>query len=220
MKKIYYIFYKDFTSELRMRYAINALIMFVIVAISTILFSIGNERAPQNVYAGMFWVIVFFSAMSGLSRVFVSEEERGTTLILSLIANPISIFLGKFLFNLVLIFFINTLIAVLYSILFQDFVIQNWDSFIYAFILGNIGIAISSTIIASIIAKANVKGTLYPVLAFPVLLPLIMMLIEITKAALEGNPISDVSAEFVVLISYDIVMITASIMVFDLIWRD
>lgn len=220
MKKIYYIFYKDFTSELRMRYAINALIMFVIVAISTILFSIGNERAPQNVYAGMFWVIVFFSAMSGLSRVFVSEEERGTTLILSLIANPISIFLGKFLFNLVLIFFINTLIAVLYSILFQDFVIQNWDSFIYAFILGNIGIAISSTIIASIIAKANVKGTLYPVLAFPVLLPLIMMLIEITKAALEGNPISDVSAEFMVLISYDIVMITASIMVFDLIWRD
>ncbi len=220
MKKIYYIFYKDFTSELRMRYAINALIMFVIVAISTILFSIGSERAPQNVYAGMFWVVVFFSAMSGLSRVFVSEEERGTTLILSLIANPISIYLGKFLFNLVLIFFINTLIAILYSMLFQDFVIQNWKSFIYAFILGNIGIAGSSTIIASIIAKANVKGTLYPVLAFPVLLPLIMMLIEITKSALEGNPISDVSAEFMVLISYDIVMITASIMVFDLIWRD
>lgn len=220
MKKIYYIFYKDFTSELRMRYAINALIMFVIVAISTILFSIGSERSPQNVYAGMFWVVVFFSAMSGLSRVFVSEEERGTTLILSLIANPISIYLGKFLFNLVLIFFINTLIAVLYSMLFQDFVIQNWESFIYAFILGNIGIAGSSTIIASIIAKANVKGTLYPVLAFPVLLPLIMMLIEITKSALEGNPISDVRAEFMVLISYNIVMITASIMVFDLIWRD
>lgn len=220
MKKIYYIFYKDFTSELRMRYAINALIMFVIVAISTILFSIGSERTTQNIYAGMFWVVVFFSAMSGLSRVFVSEEERGTTVILSLIANPISIYLGKFLFNLVLISFINTLIAILYSMLFQDFVIRNWESFIYSFILGNIGIAGSSTIIASIIAKANVKGTLYPVLAFPILLPLIMMLIEITKSAMEGHPISDVSAEFMVLISYDIVMITASIMVFDLIWSD
>jgi len=220
MKRAYYIFYKDFSSELRMRFALNALIMFVIVAVSTILFSLANEKVNQNVYAGMFWVVVFFSAMSGLSRTFVSEEERGTTLILSLIANPISIFIGKFLFNLVLLFFINSIIAFLYMILFQDFSIQNWDSFLLAFILGNIGIAGSSTIIAAIISKANVKGTLYPVLAFPVLLPLILMLIEITKSAMEGNPISDVEAELMVLISYDIIMITASVLVFDIIWRD
>jgi heme exporter protein B len=220
MKKIFYIFYKDFTSELRTRYALNALIMFVVVAVSTILFSIGNERAPENVYAGMFWVVVFFSAMSGLSRAFVSEEERGTNLILSLITNPVSIYLGKLSFNLALTFFINSIIAILYLLLFQDFIIQNWNSFLLSFILGNIGIAGSSTIIAAIISKANVKGTLYPVLAFPVLLPLILMLIEITKSAMEGNPVSDVEAEFMVLISYDVVMITASVLVFDLIWRD
>jgi len=220
MKKIFYIFYKDFTSELRTRYALNALIMFVVVAVSTILFSIGNERAPENVYAGMFWVVVFFSAMSGLSRAFVSEEERGTNLILSLITNPVSIYLGKLLFNLALTFFINSIIAILYLLLFQDFIIQNWNSFLLSFILGNIGIAGSSTIIAAIISKANIKGTLYPVLAFPVLLPLILMLIEITKSAMEGNPVSDVEAEFMVLISYDVVMITASVLVFDLIWRD
>lgn len=220
MKKAFYIFYKDFSSELRMRFAINALIMFVIVAVSTILFALGNERVPQNVYAGMFWVVVFFSAMSGLSRTFVSEEERGTNLILSLIADPISIFLGKFLFNLILIYFINSIIAFLYLILFQDFSIKSWNSFLAAFILGNIGIAGSSTIIAAIISKANVKGTLYPVLAFPVLLPLILVLIEITKSAMEGNPISDVEAEMMVLISYDIIMITASVLVFDIIWRD
>jgi heme exporter protein B len=188
--------------------------------VSTILFAIGSEKAPQNVYAGMFWVVVFFSAMSGLSRAFVLEEERGTNLILSLIANPISIFLGKFFFNLILIFFINSIIAILYLTLFQDFIIQNWNSFLLAFVLGNIGIAGSSTIIAAIISKANVIGTLYPVLAFPVLLPLILMLIEITKSAMEGNPISDVNAEFMVLLSYNVVMITASILVFDIIWRD
>ncbi|MCX8057152.1 MAG: heme exporter protein CcmB [Ignavibacteria bacterium] len=220
MKKIFYIFYKDFSSELRMRFALNALIMFVVVAVSTILFSLGSESVAPNVYAGMFWVVVFFSAMSGLSRVFVSEEERGTTLILSLIANPVTVFLGKFLFNLVLIFFINSVIALLYMFLFQEFLIQNWNSFLLAYVLGNFGISASSTIIAAIISKANVKGTLYPVLAFPVLLPLILMLIEITKSAMEGNPISDVEAELLVLISYDVVMITASILVFDIIWRD
>lgn len=220
MKKAYYIFYKDFYSELRMRFALNALIMFVVVAVSTILFSIGSERAPENVYAGMFWVVVFFSAMAGLSRSFVSEEERGTNLILSLIAHPLNIFLGKFFFNLILIFFINTIIAILYLLLFSDFIIQNWSSFILAFLLGNIGLAVSSTIIAAIISKANVKGTLYPVLAFPVLLPLILMLIEITKSAMAGEIINEVQAEFVVLISYDVIMLTASLMVFDIIWKD
>lgn len=220
MKKAYYIFYKDFSSELRMRYAINALIMFVVVAVSTILFSIGSEKAPQNVYAGLFWVVVFFSAMSGLSRNFVSEEERGTNLILSLIAHPISIFVGKFFFNLILIIFINLIIAFLYFFLFTDFIIKNWLMFTLSFFLGNLGIAASSTIIAAIISKANVKGTLYPVLAFPVLLPLILILIEITKAAMEGNPISSMQAEFMVLISYDVIMFTASILVFDIIWRD
>lgn len=220
MKKAYYIFYKDFSSELRMRYAINALIMFAVVAVSTILFSIGSEKAPQNVYAGLFWVVVFFSAMSGLSRNFVSEEERGTNLILSLIAHPISIFVGKFFFNLILIIFINLIIAFLYFFLFTDFIIKNWLMFTLSFFLGNLGIAASSTIIAAIISKANVKGTLYPVLAFPVLLPLILILIEITKAAMEGNPISSMQAEFMVLISYDVIMFTASILVFDIIWRD
>lgn len=220
MKKAYYIFYKDFSSELRMRYAINALIMFAVVAVSTILFSIGSEKAPQNVYAGLFWVVVFFSAMSGLSRNFVSEEERGTNLILSLIAHPISIFVGKFFFNFILITFINLIIAFLYFFLFTDFIIKNWLMFTLSFFLGNLGIAASSTIIAAIISKANVKGTLYPVLAFPVLLPLILILIEITKAAMEGNPISSMQAEFMVLISYDVIMFTASILVFDIIWRD
>ncbi len=194
--------------------------MFVIVAISIILFSIGSEKAPENIFAGMLWVVIFFSAMSGLSRTFVSEEERGTTLILSLIAHPTSILLGKFLFNLVLIFFINTIITVLYYTLFNDFVIRNFEMFLYAFVLGNIGIAASSTIIAAIISKANAKGTLYPVLSFPVLLPLILMLIELTKFSVEGTAVSEASAEFLVLISYNVIMITASIMVFDIIWRD
>ncbi len=220
MKKIFYIFLKDFSSELRTRYALNALVMFIIVAVSIILFSIGSEKAPENIFAGMFWVVVFFSAMSGLSRTFVSEEERGTTLILSLIAHPTSILLGKFLFNLVLIFFINTVIAVLYYTVFSDFVIRNFEMFVYAFILGNIGIAGSSTIIAAIISKANAKGTLYPVLSFPILLPLILMLIEITKFSVEGISLNEATAEFLVLISYDIIMITASIMVFEIIWRD
>ena len=151
----YALFKKDLASELRMRYAINSLIMFIVVTISVILFSIGNERISDFLSGGLFWVVIFFSAMSGLSRAFVSEEERGTTLTLQLIASPTTIFSGKLFFNLILVFAMNIVVALLYSALFDSFILKNLSLFIYAFVLGNIGIAIASTLIASIIAKAS-----------------------------------------------------------------
>lgn len=216
----YWLFKKDFSSEVRTRYAVNSLAMFILVAISVILFSIGNEKISDYLAGGLFWVVIFFTSMSGLSRAFVSEEERGTTLTLQLIASPLTVFGGKLLFNLILIFTMNLIIAILYSMLFEAFVIKNILLFISAFILGTTGIAVSSTIIAAIISKAGSKGTLYPVLAFPILLPLILTLIEITKLSMDGVRLADSVVELAVLFCYDVIMLSVSFLLFDFIWKD
>lgn len=218
--KAYSLFRKDWHSELRTRYAINALAMFILVTISVILFSIGNEKISEYLTGGLLWVVIFFSAMSGLSRAFVSEEERGTTLTLQLIASPTTIYSGKLLFNLVLVFVMNIAISILYSALFESFIIRSFDLFLITFFLGNIGIAVSSTIIAAIISKASSKGTLYPVLSFPILLPLILTLLELTKFAIDGDALNDAWVEIAVLVSYNVIMLTASYMLFDFIWKD
>jgi heme exporter protein B len=218
--KSYSLFLKDFSSEIRTRYAINSLLMFIIVAISVILFSVGNERISPVLTGGLFWVVIFFSAMSGLSRVFVSEEERGTSLTLQLIASPATVFSGKLVFNLVLVFAMNTVIALLYSTLFDEFIIKNFTLFLLTFILGNIGLAVSSTIIAAIISKAGAKGTLYPVLSFPILLPLILTSVKLTEFALDGTSIEESIFELAIVASYDVIMISASYMLFDFIWKD
>ena len=220
MIKSYYLFKKDWHSELRTRYAINALAMFILVTISVILFSIGQEKINEYLTGGLLWVVIFFSAMSGLSRAFVSEEERGTTLTLQLVAAPSTIFTGKLLFNAALVFLMNIVITILFFLFFESFVINNILLFILAFIIGNIGIAISSTIIAAIISKASAKGTLYPVLSFPILLPLILVLLQLTKFAIDGKSISASFVELAVLVCYDVIMITASYLLFDFIWKD
>lgn len=218
--KAYALYRKDINSELRTRYAVNSLAMFIIVAISVILFSIGNEKITQNLTAGLFWVVIFFSAMSGLARAFVSEEERGTSLTLHLIAAPSTIFSGKLLFNIILVFCMNTIIALLYGTLFSSFIIQNFALFLTSFVLGNLGLAISSTIIAAIISKAGAKGTLYPVLSFPILLPLILTSVQLTLMSNQGSGFADAKIELAILICYDVIMLTASYMLFDFIWKD
>jgi heme exporter protein B len=214
------LFNKDWQSELRTRYAINALAMFILVTISVILFSIGSEKITPYLTGGLLWVVIFFSAMSGLSRAFVSEEERGTTMTLQLIASPSTIFSGKLTFNLLLVFLMNIAITILFILLFKSFTVQNYSLFLISFFFGNIGIAISSTIIAAIISKASSKGTLYPVLSFPILLPLILTLLELTKFAMDGDSVEKAFVEIAVLISYDVIMGTASYLLFDFIWKD
>ncbi len=216
----YFVFRKDWQSELRTRYAINALAMFILVTISVILFSIGQENISEYLTGGLLWVVIFFSAMSGLSRAFVSEEERGTTMTLQLVASPTVIFSGKLIFNIVLVFLMNIAITFLFIILFDSFIINNYSLFFAAFVLGNFGIAVSSTIIAAIISKTGSKGTLYPVLSFPILLPLILTLLELTKFAIDGELIEDSFVEIFVLISYDVIMLTASYLLFDFIWKE
>jgi heme exporter protein B len=194
--------------------------MFILVTISVILFSIGSEKITPYLTGGLLWVVIFFSAMSGLSRAFVSEEERGTTMTLQLIASPSTIFSGKLTFNLLLVFLMNIAITILFILLFESFTVQNYSLFLISFFFGNIGIAISSTIIAAIISKASSKGTLYPVLSFPILLPLILTLLELTKFAMDGDSVEKAFVEIAVLISYDVIMGTASYLLFDFIWKD
>ncbi len=216
----YHIFVKEFVSEFRTRYALNALLMFVVTTLSIILFSIGAESPSQDVLSGTLWIVIFFSAMSGLSRTFVAEEERGTSMTLRLLVNSNSVYVGKLLYNFILILTLSFIIAIAYLLLIKEFVVQSYEIFWLTIFLGSCGLASASTILAAIIAKANTKGTLFPVLAFPILLPLLLTCINATKLSVEGSFFSEAIKEFQILISFTIVMIATSILVFDYVWND
>lgn len=214
------IFQKDFKSELRTRYALNALAMFVVTTISIILFAIANETPSYEILAGILWIIIFFSAMSGMARTFVSEEEKNTVMTLHTITTPVTVYFGKFLFNLILLIVINSFSIILYMLLMPNFEIKSPDIFIVTLALGTFGLASTSTIIAAIIAKSNTKGTLYPVLSFPILLPLLLVVIKATKLALEGEIFSKALPDFQVMLAYFVVITAGSYLLFDYIWKD
>jgi heme exporter protein B len=214
------VFVKDMKSELRTRYALNALVMFVVVTLSMILFSFGNETPPRFVLSGVLWIVIFFAAMSGLSRTFVSEEERGTVLTLQLLTDSSSVFYGKLLLNILLSWTINTLTVGLYLLLINNFIIQTWSIFCLIMVLGSLGLAAGSTIVAAIVAKANTKGTLYPVLAFPILLPLLIAVISGTQMAIEGESFTSAAGLLQFLISYITVFTVLPYLLFDFIWKE
>jgi len=213
------IFKKDLKSELRTRYVINSLLMFVLVTISVIRFALGDEKTENEILTGLLWISIFFSTSNGLSRTFVKEEERETSIALKLSSDSTAVLTGKLLFNLVLSFALNILILILF-ILITDYSVKNVSGFLITVIIGNFGLVSASTIIAAIISKANSKGTLYPVLSFPVLLPLLITVINATKLASHGVGTEKLYGEIIILVSYTIVITVVSYMLFRFVWED
>lgn len=220
IRSAFAVFSKDWRSELRTRYAISALVMFVVTTITIILFSLGSEEASSDVLSGMLWVGIFFGAMSGLSRTFVAEEERGTSMTLQLLTTPGAVFLGKLLFNLALVSGLNALTVLLYAMVINGFVVKTMSIFVLTMTLGSIGLAAAATIIAALISKASTKGTLYPVLSLPIMLPLLLAVIHATRLSAEGAFFAEALSDFQLLVSYTVVILIMSFLLFEFVWKD
>jgi len=210
---------KDLKLELRDKYALNAVLMFGITTLAVVSFSLGQRNLPPHLLGALFWVIMFFSAMSGLAHIFIREEESGTSLALRLAAPPDAVYIGKLLFNLILLSVLTVIITPLFFI-FTNAPVSSAIDFIPILILGVLGLCSATTLIAAIIARAAVKGALFAVLSFPIIIPLLLTLVISTQKLFEGSGVGSVMTELQFLLAYMVVMIVGSLMLFKFVWTE
>lgn len=213
------VYFKDMRLELRTRSALNAILMFGVTTLAVVSFSLGQSNLSPKIMSALFWVIMFFSAMSGLAQTFIREEETGTSLALKLTADADSIYLGKLFFNLTLLTMMTLIITPMFFI-FTDAPTNNLFPFLVVLVLGVFGLVSATTIVAAIIAKASTKGALFAVLSFPILMVLLMSLVSASEKIFDNQTLADASSEVQFLIAYVVVMTTASILLFKFVWRE
>lgn len=214
------VYKKDLLSEFRTRYALNAVALFAVTTLVAVSISVGGFGVQdKKLLAALLWVILFFSAMSGLSRTFVREEEGRTATALRLSAEPTAVFLGKLAFNVTLLLALEIIVIPLFVVM-MNVNVGNWPLLLLVLFLGSVGLSAASTVVAAIVSKANAKGALFAVLSFPILAPLLVTAIPASGLALDGGTLSKGFPYLRVLIAYAGVMITASIMLFEFIWED
>ena len=114
------IFLKDVRSEFRTRYGISTITLFILTSVTMLVFSAGTEKMSDALYAGLLWVIMFFSSMTGLSKGFVREEERQTSMLLKITSKPGSVYFGKLIYNIIFSLTLNTLAVLLFFLFFGN----------------------------------------------------------------------------------------------------
>ena len=214
------VYRKDILSEFRVRYAVNAIALFAVTTLVAVSFSIGAFGVTdRNLLSALLWIILFFSAMSGLSRTFVREEEGRTGSALRLAAEPVAVYLGKLTFNLTLLVALEIVVVPLF-IVSMDVQVKNPAFLLLVLAFGSIGLSAAATIVAAIVAKANAKGALFAVLSFPILAPLLALAIQGTSAAMKGSPLYAGAPYVRALAAYAGVLITTSVMIFEFVWEE
>lgn len=214
------VFWKDLKLELRSRYAINMLLMFVLASLLLVAYAIGSEPVSERVQAALLWVVILFSASIGLGRAFIAEEERGTVLLLQLNTRGSMVYAGKLLFNFLLVLSLNA-VAVGAFLLLLSVDVRLPGLLLTTLILGALGLSGATTLLAAIIARTAQRGPLLPVLLFPLLIPLLLSVISATRHALpNGLGWAASGDELLTLTGFAGVVITASVLLFDYVWND
>jgi len=163
--------------------------------------------------ASLYWVILYFSATNGLPRVFVKEEEMGTAAVLRLTARPSAVFTGKLLFNLGLLGFLTGILVPLFT-LFLEPAIRDWPSFLGHVVVGAAAIAGTATLLGALVARTSNRGYLMVVLGFGPLLPVLILGINGTAAAIQGTGGNNLLG----LVSYFVMMTLVSGLLFEKVW--
>lgn len=213
------VYVKDWRCEFRTRYALNTVLLFALTTLVVVSVSLGplgaNLPARGSILPMLLWLILLFAAAAGLPRVFGVEEERHTATALRLSATPSALFAGKAAYSLTLFLAIEAFTAPLFLAMMQ-LPVADPALFIAAMLAGGYGLAVGSTLVAAIVGQARSQATLFAVLSFPVLLPLLLLAIEATRAAVGGLSGGEGMAQ---LLLYDAIVTVAGLMLFPVIWN-
>jgi heme exporter protein B len=76
------------------------------------------------------------------------------------------------------------------------------------------------TMISAIAAKAKSGSSLMAILSFPIIIPMLMFLLDVSIKGILGSSISETSQDLLVMSGLNLLIFSAGYLLFPYLWRD
>jgi len=203
---------KDILLEFRQKHTFYGILLYVAATIFVIYLSL-PESPDAQIWNSLFWVIQLFVCVNAVAKSFL-QESKGRMLYFYTITSPIEFIIGKLVFN-ILLMLLMTLISLNLFLLFLG------NPTINISLLGGVGISLVFTLMSAIAAKAQQNAALIAILGFPVILPQLMLLMKLSKAAFAEVFRDWALFQLVGLtLLMDLFVIVLSVVLFPYLWKD
>ncbi len=209
------IVWKDLRAEFRSWELISSMLVFSLLVILIFNFALELDvKTRQSVTSGVLWATFAFAGTLGLNRSMAIEKDRGC--LDGLLLAPIdrsAIYFGKFFSNLAFMLIVEAIVLPVYSFLYNTNLFQ--PGLILVILLGSIGYTAVGTLLAAMSIQTRTRDILLPILLFPVAFAVLLAAVKASGGILDGAEFSEISFPINLLITYDVVFIAASFMLFD-----
>jgi len=215
VKHIFTLFKKDLLLEVRQQYSFYGILLYIGSTIFVLYLAV--EEPESKVWNGLFWIIQLFICINAVAKSFL-QESKSRMLYFYSIASPGDFVLAKLLFNSLLMLVMSLLCLLLFT-LFLGNPINKAGPFIGLVLLGGWSLSLVFTFLAAIAAKAQQNAAIMAVLGFPIIIPQLLLLMRLSKAAFA--PLLTIPVNTVLLlVALDIMVIMLAVILFPFLWKE
>jgi heme exporter protein B len=220
MNVILAIFWKDLLAERRTREILGAMLVFALTVILVFIFAFDlSVEMRRKAAAGVIWVTLCFSGTISLNRSMSLEKDRdGMDGLLLVPVDRTAIYFGKVLVNWVYMLITAVIVVPVYSI-FNNTNLLSW-AFLGVILFGTLGYILTGTLLSMLSIQLRTREMMLPVLLFPVVIPLLLAAVRASTILLQGGAASELQTWLLMLAGYDLLFLSASLMLFDKLIED
>ena len=216
-RQIYKLLRWELTLEWRDKYALGSVFLYVVATVVIVYLAL-LQGLNADTFNALYWVILFFGATVAAGRSFLREGGRRHYYYYTL-ADPLALLFSKLLYNLLVIWLISGLTFLLLQLFANQVTIPAPLPLFLATVLGGVGLAAILTFVSALAARAGGNGTLMAVLSFPLVIPLLKLLVDAGTYAMDAG-IDDPLRPVYLILAVDLLAIAVAVVLFPFVWRD
>jgi heme exporter protein B len=214
---VYLLLAKDLLAELRNRETFTVMLFFAVVMLFLFHFGLNPERENSAVLApGLLWLAFLFTGVLGVGRSFQAEQTNDCLEQLLLVPGDRgNIFVGKLVGNMAFMLAVEILIIPLFALFFQ---LNLWDALLPVLavaLLGTLGFAAIGTLFSALTANLRAREVLFPLLLFPLVVPVIIGSVTATGIILGGGTLAEASGWLKLLGAFDTIFLVVGYLTFE-----
>jgi heme exporter protein B len=213
---------KELLVEMRTLESVPGMSLFAVTTFVVFHFALNRGSVDGDLAAGILWVTLLFAAILGVNRLFVADaEEGGFDAFLLAPVDRSALLLAKALTLLIYLIVLELVAVPAFALLLLGpSLAGGLANLVATLALGDLGIAAVGTFVAALAVRTRARDLLGPLLALPLLVPIVIGGARCTSPLLVGHPGSPPARWLVTLALYDFLFGLIAYALFDFLVED
>ncbi len=208
---------KDLRIEWRSKEAINSMLFFSLLVV--VLFSIAFDPRgsfSREIAGGVLSVATMFASVSALNQAWAREIRHQVLDAQRMAPTPgAELFLAKVVANFLFVTVVQVALAPVFLVFYNLRVLGQGWLLMLVLPLGTWALVANGTFFAALSIRSRNRELLLPLILFPIYIPALLAMVLAITAILTGE--NDPSLWIRLLLGYDIIFTTVSLLLFDVV---